>query len=77
MLNSKDIELLKKNIWYSQLPELFQEFIQQYSIYQDYEREQAIFRSGDIFNGIYAVLDGRVRLGYIDIQGNESVAAIV
>ena len=77
MLNSKDIELLQKNIWYSQLPELLQTFIQQSSTDQDYEREQAIFRSGDIFNGIYAVLDGRVRLGYIDIQGNESVAAIV
>lgn len=77
MLNSRDIELLHKNLWYSQLPEVFQIFIQQHSIYLDYERDHAIFRSGDIFNGIYAVLEGRVRLGYIDIEGNESVAAIV
>ncbi|RZG76052.1 Crp/Fnr family transcriptional regulator [Acinetobacter sp. WCHAc060025] len=77
MLNSKDIELLNNNLWYSQLPELFQQFIQQHSAYQSYERNQAIFRSGDTFNGIYAVLEGRVRLGYIDIEGNESVAAIV
>lgn len=76
MLNSKHIESLNNNMWYSQLPELFQQFIQQYSVYQSYERDQAIFRSGDIFNGVYAVLEGRVRLGYIDIEGNESVAAI-
>lgn len=77
MLNLTDLELLNKNIWYTQLPAPFQQFIQQHSNYQTFERDQAIFRSGDTFNGIYAVLDGRVRLGYIDIEGNESVAAIV
>ncbi|KAF1024367.1 MAG: CRP-like cAMP-activated global transcriptional regulator [Acinetobacter bereziniae] len=77
MLNSTDLELLSKNVWYAQLPVQFQQFIQQHSNYHSYERDQAIFRSGDIFNGIYAVLDGRIRLGYIDIEGNESVAAIV
>ncbi|MCU4436441.1 Crp/Fnr family transcriptional regulator [Acinetobacter bereziniae] len=77
MLNLTDLELLNKNIWYAQLPAPFQQFIQQHSNYQTFERDQAIFRSGDTFNGIYAVLDGRVRLGYIDIEGNESVAAIV
>lgn len=77
VLDVKDFELLEKNWWFSQLPEIFQKFIRQYSIVQNYQREQAIFRSGDIFNGIYAVLEGRVCLGYIDIQGNESIAAIV
>ena len=77
MLNLTDLELLNKNIWYAQLPTPFQQFIQQHSNYQTFERDQAIFRSGDTFNGIYAVLNGRVRLGYIDIEGNESVAAIV
>ncbi|MCX5466997.1 Crp/Fnr family transcriptional regulator [Acinetobacter nematophilus] len=76
MLNSTDLELLNKNIWYAQLPAIFQQFIQQHSDCRTFERDQAIFRSGDLFNGIYAVLDGRVRLGYIDIEGNESVAAI-
>lgn len=76
MLNSTDLELLSKNLWYSQLPIPFQQLIQQQAHYQKFERDQAIFRSGDLFNGIYAVLDGRVRLGYIDIEGNESVAAI-
>ncbi len=42
-----------------------------------YEKEQKIFHTGDLFNGIYAVLEGAVRLGYIDINGNEAVAAIV
>ena len=71
MLNSTDLELLSKNLWYSQLPIPFQQLIQQQAHYQKFERDQAIFRSGDLFNGIYAVLDGRVRLGYIDIEGNE------
>lgn len=44
---------------------------------QRFDKEQSIFRSGDIFNGIYAILEGAVRLGYIDIHGKESVAAIV
>ncbi len=76
VLNSTDLELLNKNIWYAQLPAIFKQFIQQHSVCWAFERDQAIFRSGDLFNGIYAVLNGRVRLGYIDIDGNESVAAI-
>ncbi|WP_155858169.1 Crp/Fnr family transcriptional regulator [Acinetobacter sp. SFB] len=68
---------LEQNAWFSQLPSVFKEFIAEHAVQQYFAKEQAIFHSGDSFNGIYAVLEGAVRLGYIDIQGKESVAAIV
>lgn len=77
MLNQNELTILNNNIWFSQLPELFKNYIVEHATYLHIEREQAVFHSGDQFNGIYAVLQGKVSLGYIDIEGNESIAAIV
>lgn len=76
MLKEAELHILKNNIWYSQLPILFQDFISQYATQVHIERDQAVFHHGDAFDGIYAVLHGKIRLGYIDIEGNESIAAI-
>ncbi|MGE8561713.1 MAG: Crp/Fnr family transcriptional regulator [Acinetobacter sp.] len=77
MLEPIYIDHLEHNAWFSQLPSAFKEFIVNHAAQQQFAKEQAIFHSGDRFNGIYAVLNGAVRLGYIDIEGKESVAAIV
>ena len=77
MLEPIYIKHLEQNIWFAQLPAVFKDFIVNCAVQQHFDKEQSIFRSGDIFNGIYAVLEGAVRLGYIDIHGKESVAAIV
>ncbi|OTG94721.1 Crp/Fnr family transcriptional regulator [Acinetobacter sp. ANC 3832] len=77
MLDISYLKYLENNIWFSQLPELFKQFILNHAQHHHYEKEQKIFHTGDLFNGIYAVLEGAVRLGYIDINGNEAVAAIV
>lgn len=75
-LQMDDLQHLANNRWYSELPLPFQQFIQEHALIQHYQKEQAIFYSGDAFDGIYAVLDGVVRLGYVDIDGTESIAAI-
>lgn len=77
MLEPIYIKHLEQNIWFAQLPVVFKDFIVNCAVQQRFDKEQSIFHSGDIFNGIYAVLEGAVRLGYIDIHGKESVAAIV
>ena len=77
MFEAKDINHLENNAWFSQLPSIFKEYILSHAVQQNFDKEQAIFHSGDAFNGLYAVLNGSVRLGYIDIEGKESVAAIV
>lgn len=70
------LKYLENNIWFSQLPNIFKQFILQHAQYHHYEKEQSIFDSGQNFNGIYAVIEGAVRLGHIDIAGNEAIAAI-
>lgn len=77
MFEAKDIHHLENNTWFSRLPPIFKTFILSHAVQQNFDKEQAIFHSGDAFNGLYAVLKGSVRLGYIDIEGKESVAAIV
>lgn len=77
VFEAKDIHHLENNTWFSRLPPIFKTFILSHAVQQNFDKEQAIFHSGDAFNGLYAVLKGSVRLGYIDIEGKESVAAIV
>ena len=77
MLETEYIQHLESNTWFYQLPTLLKTFIVHHAVQQTYQKQQTIFHSGDSFDGLYAVLAGVVRLGYIDIEGNESVAAIV
>lgn len=77
MLDQIHVKQLQNNLWYAHLPVTFQQFILNKSRLLNFEKEQTIFASGDIFDGIYAVLNGSIRLCHIDIQGLEAVAAIV
>lgn len=65
MLSPIYIAHLEQNAWFSKLPSVFKEFIVEHAVQQHFAKERAIFHSGDLFNGIYAVLEGAVRLGYI------------
>lgn len=76
-LNETELKKLYNNRWFNQLNVTFQSYILQHADYKKIEKGHFIFRSGDAFDGIYAVFEGSVRLGYIDIEGQESVAAIV
>ena len=68
MLKENELSILKNNVWYSQLL--------RHTTHLHVELYQAVFRSGDTFDGLYDVVQGKIRLGYIDIEGNESIAAI-
>lgn len=76
MLDEQYLPHLNNNLWYSQLEPSFQQFILEHAHMLEVQKDQSIFLSGDTFNGLYAVLEGAVRLGYIDIQGKEAIAAI-
>ncbi|MGE8540528.1 MAG: Crp/Fnr family transcriptional regulator [Acinetobacter sp.] len=76
MLDPQYLPHLNNNYWYAQLGPEFQRYILEHAHLQHIQKEQRIFLSGDAFDGIYAVLEGAVRLGYIDIHGKEAVAAI-
>ena len=77
MLDAQYVHQLNKNVWYSGLNISFQDFICRHALTLTFEKDARVFLSGQRFNGMYAVLEGAVRLGYIDIHGKESVAAIV
>ncbi len=71
------LKQLYNNVWFSKLPLHFQDYLITHSNIHTLEKDQAVFYTGDHFDGLYAVLDGSIRLGYIDIEGNQAVSAIV
>ena len=76
MLDERYLPHLSNNLWYSQLSPVYQQYLLAHAQTLQVQKDQSIFLSGDAFDGIYAVLEGAVRLGYIDIHGKEAVAAI-
>lgn len=76
MLEIQHKQQLLNNNWFAKLPQAYQQYIVQHAKYIEVAKDQAVFRSGDLFDGIYAVLNGAIRLGHVDIEGKEAVAAI-
>lgn len=76
MLTEHEIQLLKNNYWFSQLNSNLQNLMILRAQIQHYEKEQTIFASADQFDGIYAVIEGSVRLAHIDIEGRQAVTVI-
>ncbi|WP_026040201.1 MULTISPECIES: Crp/Fnr family transcriptional regulator [unclassified Acinetobacter] len=76
MLDHIYIQHLQQNSWFSHLAEPFQNFIIEYGKKQIVEKNAAVFSAQDKFDGVYGVLEGSISLGYIDVNGNEAIAAI-
>jgi len=68
---------LEKNSWFSKLPSHFQNSLLKHAVTLSVDKDQTVFYSGDVFDGIYAVLEGAIGLGSINIEGKEAVSAIV
>ncbi len=76
VLNSIYIQHLQQNSWFSHLAEPFQNFIIEHGKKHIIEKNAAVFSAQDRFDGVYGVLEGSISLGYIDVNGNEAIAAI-
>ncbi|WHP06055.1 MULTISPECIES: Crp/Fnr family transcriptional regulator [Acinetobacter] len=76
MLDAAYIIQLQQNSWFHHLAEPFQQFIIQHGKKHTIEKNTAIFNAQDPFDGVYGVLEGSISLGYIDVNGNEAIAAI-
>ncbi|RSN77386.1 Crp/Fnr family transcriptional regulator [Acinetobacter haemolyticus] len=76
MLDPIYIRHLQQNAWFSQLTEPFKQFILDHGKKLIIEKNAAVFNAQDQFDGVYGVLEGSISLGYIDVNGNEAIAAI-
>lgn len=76
MLEPLYIQHLKENLWFCHLAEPFQNFIIEHGKKYSVEKNAAVFHAQDRFDGVYGVLEGSISLGYIDVNGNEAIAAI-
>jgi len=76
-VEEKHLVELEKNSWFSKLPSHFQNVLLKHAVTLSVDKDQTVFYSGDVFDGIYAVLEGAIGLGSINIEGKEAVSAIV
>lgn len=76
MLDAIYIKHLHQNAWFSHLDLPFQNFIIEHGKKYNIEKNAAVFHAQDPFDGVYGVLEGSISLGYIDVNGNEAIAAI-
>lgn len=76
MLSNQYVYLLKNNWWFSQFDHELQQLMLEHAQLIEYGKEQLIFSKADQFDGIYAVIDGAVRLAHIDVEGREAVTVI-
>ncbi|MPW44680.1 Crp/Fnr family transcriptional regulator [Acinetobacter guerrae] len=76
MLDIKFHADLQRNLWFSQLPIFFQNFIFENAKLLHLEKNQAAFYVGDTFDGIYALLEGSVEISSTDEHGNTILIAI-
>ncbi|MFQ6351093.1 Crp/Fnr family transcriptional regulator [Pseudomonas sp. R11F] len=63
--------------WFSHLPEPFQHSLLAHARLRQLEAGQYLFKRGDPPCGLYAVLDGAVRISAVNAQGKEAVLSLV
>ncbi len=77
MLEVQHQQQLLNNNWFAKLPQAYQQYIVQRAKYSEVAKDQAVFHSEEIYlMACTAVLNGAIRLGHVDIEGKEAVAAI-
>ncbi|MCJ8145850.1 Crp/Fnr family transcriptional regulator [Acinetobacter sp. A3.8] len=64
------------NAWYASQSESFQQFILTQHKTVHLEKGQVLFYRGAVDDGIYAILNGAIQLGFSDAEGHESLMLI-
>ena len=70
-------ELLRAGRWFHGLPEPFQQALVSISTLREVRPGEVLFARGDSCNGMFAVLEGKLRASGTDDEGNEAVLTIV
>jgi CRP-like cAMP-binding protein len=70
-------EMLRAGRWFRGLPEAFQDAIVSISFVKEVEPKVRLFARGDPGNGMYAVLDGKLRASSSDGAGKTALLTIV
>lgn len=70
-------ELLNRGHWFAGLPAPLRQALLQLAQVQRLDAGQRLFRRGDKPGGLYAVIEGAVRIGAVDAHGKEALLTLV
>jgi CRP/FNR family cyclic AMP-dependent transcriptional regulator len=70
-------ELLRAGRWFRGLPELLQEKLVSVSVLREVMPGEVLFARGDSCNGMFGVLEGKLRASGTDVDGHEALLTIV
>jgi len=73
----KTQEVLESGVWYRSLPDDLKAQLMELAVEQNYEPSMPLFRRGDERSGIYAVIEGMVRVSGLNEQGKEAILTFV
>ncbi|MBS7691225.1 Crp/Fnr family transcriptional regulator, partial [Pseudomonas lalucatii] len=68
---------LRRGHWFAALPEALQQALLASARVQHLEAGQRLFRRGDPPSGLYAVLEGAMRVGAVSPDGKEALLTLV
>jgi CRP-like cAMP-binding protein len=73
-MNSEQIKtLFENNAWFTELPqEVIQELVSMSKI-KSLQKGQRLHAKGDIADGLYCILDGKIRVSNVNSEGKETV----
>jgi CRP/FNR family cyclic AMP-dependent transcriptional regulator len=70
-------ELLRAGRWFRGLPEPFQDGLVSIGVLREVMPGEVLFGRGDFCNGMFGVLEGKLRASGTDVEGHEALLTIV
>jgi len=74
---SQTQKVLESGVWYRSLPDDLKAQLLELAVEQSYKPSMPLFRRGDERSGIYAVIEGMVRVSGLNEQGKEAILTFV
>src|ERR1700747_1235941 len=76
--NTRDyIELLRHGVWFSALPARLAAALVNAAVVLDLKPDQVLFSRGDAPSGLYAVVDGGIRVSGVSEAGKEALLTLL
>lgn len=72
-----DVSVLQKSLWFKSLPADAAQHLLRESVVRHLQAGQMLFLRGDVFDGIYCVLEGGLRLTGIAPDGKENLFSVI
>lgn len=76
-ISAEHLRVLQQGLWFSALASELRDHLLEISKVETYTARESLFLRGGAFDGVYAVLEGSVRISGLDLLGKEAILTYV